>query len=672
MNARAVQLGRATEESAGKRRAVVRPSVPSTPRATCGSRSTDGRVGYADVSGPRTAARRRGSTSACAPSRGDALGLLFAWARRRAEERAGPAGVVHVFVDERGRAGCASCSRGCRLRDRPIVVRDGAALDGGLAGRVWPAGIDRSSSRAMLDAAAPSMRPTRRRSPITGATRPRRRELARPTTSADGSDSALLARSCGTATRSSGSPSTATSRRGRGLGWVGVLAVRPSLAAARTRHGAPLGVVPHVRGAGQASASASASTRRTRRVPSRSTSGWGCTSCAAATPGSDRRVSALRARCPDCRTLTAVAFDDEYQCHSCGREFAAGLVRVPRAWGAGRRVDGGGGVDRAAVSRGGRDRGGDARGPGRRAGARACRPGRSSSAAAAARTSARSAGSPAAPRPARRRLDRRARRPQHARDLAVREPLGDAAADGDRRGRGRARRTSLTSGPGASTRPRSRTWRSVGIDDDLERALDGCDARLRRVRLRRPPTRASSTSSCPSPEGRPLTEAEALLRDDRRRRRRRGPGADGVARPTRGPGRRSRGSPRLRGCNPRPESAGLRWRRCPPPTRSTSRSSTSRPSSTTAPAKKHPNTCPGCGSHYRDDELRAHLRVCPQCGHHFPVKGRERIEQLRGRRHVRRGRDARCAPATRSSSSTSSRTPSGSPRPRSRRASATR
>lgn len=43
---------------------------------------------------------------------------------------------------------------------------------------------------------------------------------------------------------------------------------------------------------------------------------------------------------------------------------------------------------------------------------------------------------------------------------------------------------------------------------------------------------------------------------------------------------------------------------------------------------KHPNTCPGCGSHYRDDELAASLRVCPQCGHHFPVRGRERIEQL--------------------------------------------
>ena len=46
-------------------------------------------------------------------------------------------------------------------------------------------------------------------------------------------------------------------------------------------------------------------------------------------------MSTLRARCPDCRTLTAVAIGPDYQCHSCGREFAAGLVRVPRAWGSG-------------------------------------------------------------------------------------------------------------------------------------------------------------------------------------------------------------------------------------------------------------------------------------------------------------------------------------------------
>ncbi len=42
----------------------------------------------------------------------------------------------------------------------------------------------------------------------------------------------------------------------------------------------------------------------------------------------------------------------------------------------------------------------------------------------------------------------------------------------------------------------------------------------------------------------------------------------------------------------------------------------------------HPNTCPGCGSHYRDEELAEHLRVCPQCGHHFPVRAPERIRQL--------------------------------------------
>ncbi len=42
----------------------------------------------------------------------------------------------------------------------------------------------------------------------------------------------------------------------------------------------------------------------------------------------------------------------------------------------------------------------------------------------------------------------------------------------------------------------------------------------------------------------------------------------------------------------------------------------------------HPNTCPGCHSHYRDEELRAHLRVCPQCGHHFPMPARERVTML--------------------------------------------
>ena len=46
-------------------------------------------------------------------------------------------------------------------------------------------------------------------------------------------------------------------------------------------------------------------------------------------------MSRLRAKCPDCGTLTAVAIGPDYECHVCGRQFAAGLVRVPRAWGSG-------------------------------------------------------------------------------------------------------------------------------------------------------------------------------------------------------------------------------------------------------------------------------------------------------------------------------------------------
>jgi len=46
------------------------------------------------------------------------------------------------------------------------------------------------------------------------------------------------------------------------------------------------------------------------------------------------------------------------------------------------------------------------------------------------------------------------------------------------------------------------------------------------------------------------------------------------------------------------------------------------------PGKKHPNTCPQCDSHYRDDELERTLWVCPHCGHHFPMKARARIASL--------------------------------------------
>jgi acetyl-CoA carboxylase carboxyl transferase subunit beta len=43
---------------------------------------------------------------------------------------------------------------------------------------------------------------------------------------------------------------------------------------------------------------------------------------------------------------------------------------------------------------------------------------------------------------------------------------------------------------------------------------------------------------------------------------------------------------------------------------------------------KHPNTCPKCGSHYRDDELEAALYVCGHCGYHFRMPARSRIAWL--------------------------------------------
>src|SRR5437763_2290995 len=46
------------------------------------------------------------------------------------------------------------------------------------------------------------------------------------------------------------------------------------------------------------------------------------------------------------------------------------------------------------------------------------------------------------------------------------------------------------------------------------------------------------------------------------------------------------------------------------------------------PGKKHPNTCPACDSHYRDDELEAALWVCPHCRHHFTMRAPARIASL--------------------------------------------
>jgi len=47
-----------------------------------------------------------------------------------------------------------------------------------------------------------------------------------------------------------------------------------------------------------------------------------------------------------------------------------------------------------------------------------------------------------------------------------------------------------------------------------------------------------------------------------------------------------------------------------------------------AAAERGRNSCPDCGSHYREEEMVANLRVCTHCGHHFPVAARERVAQL--------------------------------------------
>lgn len=57
-------------------------------------------------------------------------------------------------------------------------------------------------------------------------------------------------------------------------------------------------------------------------------------------------MSVLRAKCPFCHTYTAVAIGPGYECHACGAEFGAGLVRVPRAWGTkGEEMAAGAGVE---------------------------------------------------------------------------------------------------------------------------------------------------------------------------------------------------------------------------------------------------------------------------------------------------------------------------------------
>ena len=414
-----------------------------------------------------------------------------------------------------------------------------------------------------------------------------------------------------------------------GLGWVRVLGVRGRVARTRTRSRAAAARVRAV----PPSRSDARRARGRCGEPDRSEQALRVGRDARRRTVRDLRegrgVSALRARCPNCRTFTAVAIGDGYECHSCGSTFAAGLVRVPAAWGSGGEAMAEGArialpyPEVAVVERDTLDEQTAAI-----AEALSARPivlGGCCCAHVGAR-----AGRLATSRSPRRRLDRRSRRPEHARDVAVRESLGDAVPDDPRRRRrrGRGRRTRRRA---KSRSARGRVHGRDGIDDSLDRALAGVDAAY--VALDLDVLDPSEVDVLiPEPDGPSADEIEALLRELAGETTIAGIGVTGFL-------ATERNAALARGCSPRlaSETPALVSSAClPGKVASTSRSRASARTSRSR-ARRIPNTCPGCGSHYRDDELEQTLRVCPQCGHHF--RGRRARSDRAARRSgvVRRG-----------------------------------
>ena len=119
-----------------------------------------------------------------------------------------------------------------------------------------------------------------------------------------------------------------------GAGWVGALGVRPRW----RKRGLGLALLHHAfgefyrRGQPRVGLGVDARIPPVRRG---STSVPGCMSPTRRFVREGAFVSRLRAKCPDCKTFTAVAIGPEYECHSCGRVYLAGMVRVPQAWGDG-------------------------------------------------------------------------------------------------------------------------------------------------------------------------------------------------------------------------------------------------------------------------------------------------------------------------------------------------
>ncbi len=457
----------------------------------------------------RTTAASSGSTSGATRTT-----ELHAELERRALERRSAAGVVRAVADERDDE-LTPLARGSAATDHiRASYRMGSTSTAGRS-RAELAGGRRASGRAVEGVDEPLLYE------LNAALV--RRPLG-PHADAVRRVAALAPRAWGSTTRRSGSsPRSTASPAGVAIcrlhdhgdpdrGWVSVLGVLPRAPARGARHGA---ADPRLRGV-PAPRPAPRRARRRRGEHDRRrhacTSAPGCAFSGGGTSGRGRREHAPRT-CPDCRTLTAVAFDDGYECHSCGAAFAAGLVRVPRAWGAGGESMADAASLAAPVSGGARRRRATTLEEQSAAVARrSSLSGRSCWAAAAARTSARSAGSPrvttdspssgstrtaTSTRPRRRRRGTRGGCRSGWRSTKGSVATADVALVGAR----------------DLDPPEQAYVAEHGIDDDLDRALDGRRRGLRRARRGRARAGHRAVLLPGARAGPGADEVEAVLRD---------------------------------------------------------------------------------------------------------------------------------------------------------------
>jgi ribosomal protein S18 acetylase RimI-like enzyme len=142
INARASALGGATEESAeGVARWFAMPFIDPAEDMRLALDDSGTAVGYADVSGPEDGTPKAWIDLRALTGSGAALELLFTWAQQRGAERAGSAGKLQFFADER-----AGELRELLTGAGYVVVRSSfemeCSLEGVLKPPVWPAGVD--------------------------------------------------------------------------------------------------------------------------------------------------------------------------------------------------------------------------------------------------------------------------------------------------------------------------------------------------------------------------------------------------------------------------------------------------------------------------------------------------------------------------------------------------